>query len=182
MGSAWKNHRSSSKAFRRRREGPSPCRQWAFMSTQIRATRAVSRDQEKENWHLLFALSPSGSTEKIQPKQPNPAFEVNILGKKKKKLVWYWRRQHRSQPCQPRSCCLPPRAVGRALPAPACDSQHVHPGCEPGTRRKAATSQQALPWGQAARRSPRSGSTPHGSLCPSTPPEWSPRSPVGEAE
>lgn len=39
--------------------------------------------------------------------------------------------------------------------------------------------------GQAGRGAwclPRSDSTPHGSLCPLTQPEWSPRSPVGEAE
>lgn len=107
---------------------PSLHRQCEFKSPQIRATQAVSRDQKKENWHLLFVLSPPGSIEKIQPKEPNPAFQVNILGEKKKRN-WFG-TGNGSTTCSPASThsfASLQELWGRALPAQACKSQQVHP-------------------------------------------------------
>lgn len=118
---------------------PSLHRQCEFKSPQIRATQAVSRDQKKENWHLLFVLSPPGSIEKIQPKEPNPAFQVNILRKKKKEtnLVLEMAVPLAAQlaliPLPPfRSCGAEPY-----LPRHARASKCT-PRCESGTHQEAA--------------------------------------------
>lgn len=130
---------------------PSLHRQCEFKSPQIRATQAVSRDQKKENWHLLFVLSPPGSIEKIQPKEPNPAFQVNILRKKKKKLIWYWKWQYHLQPSWHSFLCLPSGAVGQSPTCPGMQEPASAPrGVSQAPTKRLLFISKALLWGRPA--------------------------------
>lgn len=97
-------------------ETPSRHSQCKFKSPQIRALQTVPRDEEKENWHLLFALSPSRSIENIQPNKPSPALKLIYWEKNPPKVIWYW--QHHFQPGQHSPLCLPPGAVRQSPTCP----------------------------------------------------------------
>lgn len=153
-------------------ETPSLHSQCKFKSPQIRALQTVLRDEEKENWHLLFAHSPSRSIEKIQPNKPSPALNLGGIywEKTPPKLIWYWQWQHHFWARQHSPGCLPPGAVGQSQ---LCKSQQGQPvgrvrvpqGLSRSPQGRASPSEaQQVPPRQS--RSPRAQQIPQGRSCP----------------